>query len=117
MQHYKELKVCEKAHSLTLRIYEVTKGFPKEELYCLTSQLRRACSSIPANKAEGCGKNSKSELAHFPNISLGSANDTEYFLLLAKDLNYLHNNLYTELNFHINEIKAMLISVIVKVRQ
>lgn len=89
MQDYKELKVWEKAHHFTLQVYEVTKSFPKDELYSLTNQLRRAASSIPANIAEGCGKITQSEFAHFLNISLGSANEAEYFLILSKDLKYL----------------------------
>jgi four helix bundle protein len=70
MQNYKELKVWEKSHAFTLKVYEVTKVFPKEEVYALTNQVRRAASSIPANIAEGGGKNSKSELAHFLNVAL-----------------------------------------------
>lgn len=116
MQNYKELKVWEKAHAFTLSVYEITKLFPKEELYSLTNQIRRASASIPANIAEGCGKNSQLEFAHFLNISLGSANETEYFLLLSKDLNYLLAEKHIELENKINEIKAMLISLINKVR-
>ena len=116
MQNYKDLKVWEKAHAFTLHIYEVTKLFPKDELYSLTNQIRRSASSIPANIAEGRGKNSQLELAHFLNISLGSANETEYFLLLSKDLNYLQGEKHIELENIINEIKAMLISLINKVR-
>jgi len=116
MQNYKDLKVWEKAHTFTLQVYATTKFFPKDELYSLTNQLRRAASSIPANIAEGCGKNSQSELAHFLNISLGSANEAEYFLLLSKDLSYLASEKHKELEEYINEIKAMLISLINKVR-
>jgi four helix bundle protein len=65
MQNYKELKVWEKAHLFTLRVYTVTKLFPKEEIYSLTNQIRRAASSIPANIAEGCGRNSNLDLARF----------------------------------------------------
>jgi len=61
MQNYKDLKVWERSHQFTLKIYEVTKSFPKDETYALTSQLRRAASSIPANIAEGCGKNTKKD--------------------------------------------------------
>ena len=89
MQNYKDLKVWEKAHLFTLNVYEGTKYFPKEEIYSLTNQVRRAASSIPANIAEGCGKNGKLELAHCLNIALGSANESEYFLILSSDLNYL----------------------------
>ena len=116
MQNYKDLKVWEKAHEFTLRIYEVTKLFPKEEIYSLTNQLRRAASSIPANIAEGCGKNSKADFANFLNIALGSANESEYYLLLSKDLLYLKLENFETLNKLINEIKAMLISLINKVR-
>jgi len=116
MQDYKELKVWAKAHQLTLRVYQVSKKYPKDELYSLTNQLRRASSSIPANIAEGCGKNSRNDLANFLNIALGSANETEYFLLLSKDLEYLAESEYVKLNESINEIKAMLISLINKVR-
>src|SRR5436190_18912963 len=89
MQNYKDLKVWEKAHSFTLKVYECTKLFPKEELYSLTNQIRRSSASIAANIAEGCGKNSKQEFAHYLNIALGSANESEYFLILSKDLKYL----------------------------
>ena len=116
MQNYKDLKVWQKAHTLTLKVYEQSKIFPKDEIYSLTNQLRRSASSVPANIAEGCGKNSQTDLARYLNISLGSANETEYFLLLSKDLNYLAEEKYIELNDNINEVKAMLISLIGKVR-
>src|SRR5688500_2171035 len=98
MQDYKELKVWEKAHSFTLKIYQVTKEFPKEEIYGLTSQMRRAAASIPVNIAEGCGRKFNLELANFFQISLGSSNEMEYDLLLAKELVYLSEPNYSELN-------------------
>jgi four helix bundle protein len=116
MQNYKDLKVWEKAHSFTLKVYEATKSFPKEELYSLTNQLRRSASSIPANIAEGSGKNSQLEFGHFLNIALGSANETEYYLILSKDLTYLNAEDFDILSKMINEIKAMLIALIAKVR-
>ena len=116
MQNYKDLKVWEKAHYFTLEVYATTKLFPKEELYSLTSQLRRASSSVPANIAEGCGKNSNNEFAHYLNISLGSSNEAEYFLILSKDLHYLPIEIFEQLFKQINEIKGMLISLINKVR-
>ena len=97
MQNYKDLKVWEKAHHFTLSVYKITKAFPKEEIYSLTNQLRRSASSIPANIAEGCGKKSQAEFAHFLNISLGSANESEYFLILSRDLNYLSEDNFTVL--------------------
>ncbi len=117
MQNYKDLKVWEKAHLFTLTIYEYTKLFPKDEMYSLTNQIRRASSSVPANIAEGCGKNSKLELAHYLNIALGSANESEYFLILSKDLRYLKEENYIVLYNLINEIKSMLIALINKVRK
>jgi four helix bundle protein len=71
MQNYNDLKVCEKAHQFTLDVYRVSRLFPKEEMYGLTSQLRRSAASIPANIAEGCGKKTKLDFANFLNISLG----------------------------------------------
>ncbi|KHJ39069.1 four helix bundle protein [Pedobacter glucosidilyticus] len=116
MQNYKDLRVWVKSHELTLKIYSVTKNFPKEEIYSVTSQIRRASSSIPANIAEGCGKNTKNDFGKYLNIALGSANETEYFLLLAKDLGYLPIEDYLILEKNINEVKAMLILLIQKVR-
>jgi four helix bundle protein len=116
MQNYKDLKVWEKAHLFTLKVYEQTKSFPKEEIYSLTNQLRRSASSIPANIAEGCGKNSQLEFAQFLNIALGSANESEYFLILSKDLKYLVQETFDVLFNLINEVKGMLIGLISKVR-
>lgn len=116
MQNYKDLKVWEKAYLFTLKVYQCTKMFPKEETYSLTNQIRRSSSSVLANIAEGCGKNSNSELTHFLNIALGSANESEYFLILSKDLLYLKEENYRMLFNLINEIKSMLIALINKVR-
>lgn len=116
MQNYKELRVWSKSHELTLGIYLATKNFPKDELYSLTNQIRRACSSVPANIAEGCGKSTSNDFAKYLNISLGSANETEYFILLSKDLGYLSLKDYETLNKLVNEVKVMLIVLIQKVR-
>jgi four helix bundle protein len=116
MQNYKDLKVWAKAHQFVLAIYKATENFPQTETYAMTSQLRRASASIPANIAEGCGKNTKADFAKFLNIALGSTNESEYFLLLAKDLNYLSMLDYEMLINNINEVKAMLIGLIGKVR-
>ncbi len=116
MQNYKDLKVWNKAHEFTLMVYNVTKPLPKEEIYSLTNQLRRAACSIPANIAEGCGKNSQLDFANFLNIALGSSNEAEYYLILSKDLKYLSSDLFEKLLKMINEIKAMLIALISKVR-
>lgn len=116
MQNFKDLKVWEKAHQFTLSVYKFSAHFPKEETYGLTNQIRRASASIPANIAEGCGKKSQLDLANFLNIALGSSNEVEYFLILAKDLNYLSQENFELLSAEINQIKAMLINLITKVR-
>lgn len=85
-------------------------------MYGLTSQMRRAVPSIPADIAEGCGKFSKPDFANFLQIALGSANKTEYYLLPARDLTYLKSNIFMELSDQINQVKAMLIGLIHKVR-
>ena len=86
VKDFKQLKVWSKAHEATLFLYRVTQQFPKEELFGLTSQIRRAASSMGANIAEGCGRRSDKELARFLGIARGSAVELEYHLLLARDL-------------------------------
>jgi four helix bundle protein len=83
MEDFKDLKVWTKAHQLTLVLYQRTRFFPKDEIYGLTSQIRRACSSIGANIAEGCGRRSDPEMRRFVQIARGSANELEYHLLLT----------------------------------
>jgi S23 ribosomal protein. len=116
MQNYKSLQVWQKAHRLTVVVYGITSKFPKEETYALTSQLRRAISSVPANIAEGCGRNSRLDFAHFCNIALGSANEADYHLLLSKDLSYITEQEYINIEKEIGEVKAMLIALITKIR-
>ncbi|WP_445709701.1 four helix bundle protein [Flavobacterium mesophilum] len=84
----------------------MTSLFPKEELYGLISQIRRASSSIPNNISEGCGRSSDKEFNQFLNIALGSANETEYLLILAKDLQYLNNEIAESQLEKINNIKS-----------
>ena len=108
MKDFKSLTAWSRAHELTLRIYSVTKGFPRDESFGLTSQLRRACASIPANIAEGCGRTGDAELARFLIIASGSASEVEYHLLLAHDLNYVSDADYGKLDAEINELKRML---------
>lgn len=117
MQNYKDLKVWAKAHEFTLKVYTITHKFPKEESYGLTSQLRRSAVAIAANIAEGCGKKTQSDFANFLNIALGSANESDYYILLARDLSYITPEEFLNLSTQINETKAMLISLINKVRQ
>ena len=108
MRDFRELKVWEKSHALTLETYKATASFPTEERYGLTSQLRRSAASIPANIAEGCGRQSQKELHHFLTIAAGSASETEYHLLLARDLGYLERNHHEGLHAMVTETKRML---------
>ncbi len=85
MRDFKKYKVWELGHKITLEIYRITKDFPKEELYGMTSQMRRAAYSIPSNIVEGCGRESNTEFRRFLIISQGSASELEYFTILAKD--------------------------------
>ena len=86
---FKTLQIWERSHSFVIDIYTVSNNFPKEEVYGLTSQLRRSSVSIASNIAEGCGRNSDGELSRFLLIAMGSSSETEYQILLAKDLGYL----------------------------
>ena len=89
MKDFKELKVWEKAHALTLQVYQETRSFPREEIYGLTSQVRRAAASVAANIVEGCGRRSDGEFTRFLQIARGSASELKYHLLLARDLHFL----------------------------
>ncbi len=111
MQDFRRLKVWQKAHEFALTVYELTRGFPRDELYGLTSQMRRAAVSVPANIAEGCCRQGDVEFARFVRIALGSANELEYYLLLACDLGLVNKAEYERLNDGANEVKRMLISL------
>ena len=108
MRDFRGLQVWERSHGLTLRIYELTSQFPREEIYGLTSQIRRACASIPTNIAEGCGRGSLGDFARFLQIAMGSASETEYLILLAHELKYFNPNQCTELIDTIVSVKKML---------
>ncbi len=116
MRDFKELTVWQKAHEMTLNIYRATNSFPKEESYGLTSQIRRAAGSVPANIAEGCGRNSDAELAHFFQVAAGSSSEVEYHLLLARDLGFIDDQKHQELSSQIIEIKKMLYAFLKKLR-
>jgi four helix bundle protein len=116
MRDFRKLKVWERAHILTLRVYKITQNFPKEELYGLVSQMRRACSSIPTNLAEGCGRNSKAETIKFFNIAIGSASELEYQLILAFDLNYIDQEVYSQVSNELVEVRRMLYSFVQKLK-
>ena len=116
MQAFRELKVWQRAHALTLAIYHVTSSFPREETYGLTAQMRRCCSSIPANIAEGCGRSSDTDFARFLQIAVGSASELEYHLLLAHDLGFIGDIDYAQHSSSVVEIKRMLSSFITRLR-
>ena len=116
MKDFKELKIWKRSHKLTIDIYRATQKFPKEELYGLTSQIRRAASSIPTNIAEGCGRRTNAELANFLNIASGSASEVEYELLLAKDMDYIDDVQYQLFANEVREIRSMLSAYMTKVR-
>lgn len=108
MRDFRNYKVWERSHRFTIDIYKTTKEFPKEEMFGMTSQIRRAASSITINIAEGCGRRSDAEFAYFLNIAAGSASEVEEELLLCYDLGYLEESLTQQLEKEVKEIKAML---------
>jgi four helix bundle protein len=116
MRDYRTLVVWEKAHRLVLSIYKVTKAFPREEQYGLISQIRRAATSAPTNIAEGCGRNTQLDFAKYPQQAFGSIQEVQYLSFLSFELKYLDQNVYDTLDKDINEVKAMLIGLIQKIR-
>jgi four helix bundle protein len=108
MGDFKKLDVWQAAHSLACGVYKCTYAFPKMEDYGLTSQLRRSAASIPANIAEGCGRNGDAEFGRFVRISLGSATELEYHLLLSRDIGLLDESTYTNLSSQARRIQGML---------
>jgi four helix bundle protein len=116
MKDFRQLKVWEKAHHLALEVYKATTTFPKEELYGLMSQLRRASVSIPTNIAEGCGRNTDADFARFLQIAMGSASETQYEIILAFDLGFLSKAQFESLQAQAEEVKKMLASFLETLR-
>jgi len=114
MRDFREVKAWGKAHQLTLAVYRITRGFPADEKFGLTSQMRRASSSIGANIAEGCGRRGDAELSRFLQISYASASELEYHVLLSYDLGYLHKEDHHCLHGGVVEVNRMLASFIRK---
>jgi four helix bundle protein len=108
MKNYRQLNVWKLSHAITLNVYRLSKSFPKEELFGLTGQLRRAAASVPANLAEGCGRDGDAELKRFVNIALGSACELDYHVLLAADLNYIEAKAANALADEILQLRRML---------
>lgn len=116
MRNFQELTIWIKSHSLTLKIYSITKTFTKEEMFGLTSQMRRSSSSIPTNIAEGCGRNSDPDFKRFLVIATGSSSELEYQLILSRDLKYIPESAFKELQNELIEIRKMIYSFIKNVR-
>ena len=117
MRNYKNYEVWKRSHELTLLVYRLTKTFPSSELYGLTSQLRRASSSVPTNIAEGSGRDSDKDFRRFLVIAHGSATEVEYLLFLCKDLNYVEESAFDELNSLITPLRKMLNNLIKKLSE
>ncbi|NQY31194.1 MAG: four helix bundle protein [Flavobacteriaceae bacterium] len=111
MRDFKKYDIWKLSHQLTLDVYLVSKSFPKEEIYGIVSQIRRASTSIPTNISEGCGRDSDAEFNRFLTIALGSASEVEYLLILSKDLNYIDSNSFIQLDENINIIKRKIYSL------
>jgi four helix bundle protein len=116
MQNFRDLKVWHKAHAMTLETYTLTENFPATERYGLTGQMRRAAASVPANIAEGCVRSSDADFARFLYVALGSANELEYFALLARDLKLLPEPGYEKIVADIQEVKRMLTALVARLK-
>lgn len=112
MLHWSELEVFKKAHELTLEIYKLTENYPRSELFGITSQLRRSAFSIPVNIVEGKSRKNTKELVQFLNIANASLEEVRYFLLLSKDLEYINEEKYSNLESDCETISKMLNSLI-----
>ena len=117
MKDFKELKVWHKAYDLALRVYEASRSFPREEMYGLTSQLRRSAVSIGANIAEGCGRRSDGELVRFLQIARGSSSEVEHHLSLARDLKFLQAATHQDIEKRLQEVQRMLTSLVSSVQE
>jgi len=116
VKDFKDLRVWEKAHSMTIGVYKETEEFSREELFGITSQMCRAASSIGANIAEGTGRRSDGELTRYLHIARGSAAELEYHLLLARDLDLLSIAKFDLLRRQVDEVQRMLTSLIQQVQ-
>ncbi len=108
MHNFKELKVWQKSRILVKDIYKITNTFPKEELFGLTNQIRRAAVSVPSNIAEGCGRGSNKQLSHFLDIAQGSSSELETQIILAFDLGYFNQNQMENCIVKIDEVQKMI---------
>jgi four helix bundle protein len=117
MQRFTELKVWQRAHAWVLEIYRVTASFPTDERFALTSQLRRAATSVPANIAEGSRRQGQQEYSRFLNIAQASAAEAEYLLILSHDLGYIPTATFDRLTSDLDEVARMLHGLRLKVER
>ena len=116
IKSYKDLIVWQKSFDLSLLVYRITKTFPKEEIYGLTSQMRRCAISIPSNIAEGYCRQRKLEYIQFLQISFASGAELETQLLIERELKYLSDRDFTKANSLLDEVMKMLNSLISKLK-
>jgi four helix bundle protein len=116
VQDFRNLDVWNKAHKITLEIYRLTESFPKSEVFGLSSQVRRAASSVATNLAEGCGR-TQPEFGRFLQIAFGSACEVEYQLLLARDLGFLASQSYEGINADVIQVKRMLNALLKRIQR
>ena len=117
MRDYKKYDIWKLSHFLTLEIYKITENYPKEEVFGLTSQIRRASSSVGINIVEGCGRGSDEDFKRFLRNASGSAFEVEYILLLSKDLNYISEEKFLELSPKAEELKMKISKLILKIEE
>ena len=115
--NFKELKAWQKARKLVKEVYVISRSFPAEERYGLTSQLRRAMVSVPTNIAEGCGRGTDKDLAHFLDISFSSAFEVESLMILAYDLEFISEEQLNTFSIEISEVQKMIFGLINKFRK
>jgi four helix bundle protein len=111
MRDYKKLEVWKRSHDLTLAIYRATRAYPTTETFGLASQTRRSAAAVPANIAEGSGRASGADYARFVSYAAASCNETEYHLLLARDLGYIGVDEWTSIAAEVGEIRSMLVAL------
>ncbi len=116
MRDFRELLIWQKSYALTILVYKATSSFPKEESFGLTAQIRRSCVSIPANIAEGCGYESNLQFKRHLIIASGSASELDCHIMLSKDLGFISDLTYLELQIDISEIRKMLFAFIKSIK-
>ncbi len=117
MRDYKKYDIWKLGHELALSIYKITEDYPKEEIFGMTSQMRRAVVSINFNIVEGCGRGSDEDFKRILRIASGSAFEVEYALLLSRDLGFINDEIYSELSPKAEELKMKISKLILKIEE